>query len=210
MTRKKSDYVILFEELYDLYKSNGDNDATWSVICTRAKAFIDKALNGSPLWKEHFVEGKQNVMIAIMNAFRTYDIDKGASVYTWTYMLAKQAICRTIKEQTKLVKCDYLEEIEIDMLDRDWDPEEIYSNRQFFEKENQLRQKLTKLLGGPIEADVFILKNGLFDCAGMSIDEISEETRLSKRTIYQLNIKINKIMKKLRNDEDELKKFLQC
>lgn len=202
--KNKSDYAILFEELYQVYTEKGDNDSTWYKIFSnrKVKEFINKFINGSSLFTQYKDEGKQEIYIAILNAFRTYDEKSKASLYTWVNLLTRQAIFKLIKSKLKYVACDYLEDIDIDFTDGNYTPEQKMINQEFYNNEDNIKNKLEKLLGGPIEAEVFFRKKGIFDYEKQNIEEISDEMRFSKKTIYSINRKNNKILKSLNIDND--------
>lgn len=209
MSRKKSEYALLFEQLYEKYIEEGDNDFTWSYIHSKTASFIAKFVNKSSLFTEHYDEGVQEANIAMMRAFRTYDSSRGASLFTWVCQLCKQTIYKLIKDKTKYVSCDYLEEIDIDFEDEALNPEDELINAQFLAKEDELKRRLEKVLGGPIEVEVFAMKNGLFGYNKMDISEIAEESCLTKKTIYFLNKRNNRMLKELRKDKEKLAALLK-
>lgn len=208
---KKSDYAILFEQLYQYYTENGDNDRTWYNIMKnkKVKEFIAKFLNSSSLFSQYKDEGKQEIYISILTAFRTYDDTSKASLYTWVNLLTRQAIFKLIKSKLKYVSCDYLEDIKIDFYDESYSPEQQMINEEFIAKEKDIKKRIEKLLGGPIEAEIFFRKKGLFDYETENIEEISDETCLNKQTIYSINRKNNKILKELRSSSDNIEELLK-
>lgn len=211
MTKKKSCYNILFERLYEYYEANGDNDNTWHTIMKDTKDFITKLLNSSSLYRDFYDEGKQDVWIAIMNAFRTYNKNRDASLYTWVTLLCRQAIWRRIKDITKYVPIDYMADIEIDdaCCVEGIDPESVLLNKEYEAREESIKQKLSKLLGGPIEVEVFAMMHGLFGYDKMKIDQIAEEAQLSKKTIYGINMRNNKALRPYRNDRSLVSDILK-
>lgn len=208
MGRKKSDYALLFEKMYNLFLTNGDNSATWERIFSETNVFINKFIANTALYEELYDEGKQEIRIAMLRAFRTYDATKDASVYTWTFLLCKQAIFNVIKDKTRYVPCDYLDEIEIDdeFITEDHNAEEEMIREEEEEEQMRFKEKLTKILGGPVEVEVFARRFGLFGYDDMTIDEIAEDMRFTKKTIYNINIQNNKKLKQVRQNLDELLK----
>jgi len=208
MGRKKSDYALLFEKMYNLFITNGDNSATWERIFSETNVFIDKFIANTALYEELYDEGKQEIRIAMLRAFRTYDATKDASVYTWTFLLCKQAIFNVIKDKTRYVPCDYLDEIEIDdeFITEERNAEEEMIREEEEEEQMRFKEKLTKILGGPVEVEVFARRFGLFGYEDMKIDEIAEDMRFTKKTIYNINIQNNKKLKQVRQNLDELLK----
>ena len=208
MGRKKSDYALLFEKMYNLFITNGDNSATWERIFSETNVFIDKFIANTALYEELYDEGKQEIRIAMLRAFRTYDATKDASVYTWTFLLCKQAIFNVIKDKTRYVPCDYLDEIEIDdeFITEERNAEEEMIREEEEDEQMRFKEKLTKILGGPVEVEVFARRFGLFGYEDMKIDEIAEDMRFTKKTIYNINIQNNKKLKQVRQNLDELLK----
>jgi len=208
MGRKKSDYALLFEKMYNLFITNGDNSATWERIFSETNVFIDKFIANTALYEELYDEGKQEIRIAMLRAFRTYDATKDASVYTWTFLLCKQAIFNVIKDKTRYVPCDYLDEIEIDdeFITEERNAEEEMIREEEEDEQMRFKEKLTKILGGPVEVEVFARRFGLFGYDYMKIDEIAEDMRFTKKTIYNINIQNNKKLKQVRQNLDELLK----
>jgi len=209
MAKKKSQYALLFEHLYEKYIEDGDNDFTWSYIFFMLNDFMKKLVNGSQLFSQFFDEGLQAVRIAVMNSFRTYDKTKNASLFTWATFLSRQAIIILVKDKTKLVNCDYLEEIELDVETDESSAEQLVYRKENEEKEKELQKRITKLLGGPLEAEVFSRRFGLFGYEEMKIDEIAEEMRLTKKTIYLINIKNNKVLKQFRSVQSNIDELLK-
>lgn len=208
MGRKKSDYALLFEKMYNLFITNGDNSATWERIFSETNVFINKFIANTALYEELYDEGKQEIRIAMLRAFRTYDATKYASVYTWTFLLCKQAIFNVIKDKTRYVPCDYLDEIEIDdeFITEERNAEEEMIREEEEDEQMRFKEKLTKILGGPVEVEVFARRFGLFGYDDMKIDEIAEDMRFTKKTIYNINIQNNKKLKQVRQNLDELLK----
>lgn len=208
MGRKKSDYALLFEKMYNLFITNGDNSATWERIFSETNVFINKFIANTALYEELYDEGKQEIRIAMLRAFRTYDATKDASVYTWTFLLCKQAIFNVIKDKTRYVPCDYLDEIEIDdeFITEERNAEEEMIREEEEDEQMRFKEKLTKILGGPVEVEVFARRFGLFGYDDMKIDEIAEDMRFTKKTIYNINIQNNKKLKQVRQNLDELLK----
>ena len=208
MGRKKSDYALLFEKMYNLFLTNGDNSATWERIFSETNVFINKFIANTALYEELYDEGKQEIRIAMLRAFRTYDATKDASVYTWTFLLCKQAIFNVIKDKTRYVPCDYLDEIEIDdeFITEERNAEEEIIREEEEDEQMRFKEKLTKILGGPVEVEVFARRFGLFGYDDMKIDEIAEDMRFTKKTIYNINIQNNKKLKQVRQNLDELLK----
>ena len=208
MGRKKSDYALLFEKMYNLFLTNGDNSATWERIFSETNVFINKFIANTALYEELYDEGKQEIRIAMLRAFRTYDATKDASVYTWTFLLCKQAIFNVIKDKTRYVPCDYLDEIEIDdeFITEERNAEEEMIREEEEDEQMRFKEKLTKILGGPVEVEVFARRFGLFGYDDMKIDEIAEDMRFTKKTIYNINIQNNKKLKQVRQNLDELLK----
>lgn len=208
MGRKKSDYALLFEKMYNLFLTNGDNSTTWERIFSETNVFINKFIANTALYEELYDEGKQEIRIAMLRAFRTYDATKDASVYTWTFLLCKQAIFNVIKDKTRYVPCDYLDEIEIDdeFITEERNAEEEMIREEEEDEQMRFKEKLTKILGGPVEVEVFARRFGLFGYEDMKIDEIAEDMRFTKKTIYNINIQNNKKLKQVRQNLDELLK----
>lgn len=211
MPKQKSNFTLLFEELYDYYIEHRDNDMTWHKIFEKLNDYIYIQIYKSQLFKAHYYEMKQELRIAILSAFRTYDASKGASLHTWATMFCKQSIIRFIKRESENT---YNELVGVNQSEDAWgvdkDGQEILEEKEFDSKEGEYMKRLSKMLGGPIEADVFAMRNGLFGYPEMKIEEIAEETSFSHKTIYCINIRNNKKLRELReNDPNALEDLLK-
>lgn len=206
---KKSQYTLLFEKLYDYYISNGDNDVVWANIFKDSKDFVGKLMHKSPLLKQLHNECRQEVHIALMTSFRTYDPSRGASLHTWATRLCGQAIWAFIKEKVEKVDRMHMEELTYaDAIDNE-DPESILIKYEEIERQEQIKERLTKVLGGPIEVEVFAMMNGLFGYQEMKIKDIAEEMSFSVKTIYDINVRNNRKLRALRKDEDKIDEILK-
>lgn len=206
---KKSPYTLLFEKLYDYYVNNGDNNVVWANIFKDTKDFVGKLMHKSPLLKQLHSECKQEVLIALMNSFRTYDPSRGASLHTWATRLCGQAIWAFIKEKVEKVDNAYIVEMtSIDASDEE-DPETLIIKQEEIERQNKVKERLTKALGGPIEVEVFAMMNGLFGYQEMKIKDIADEMRFSVKTIYDINVRNNRKLRELRKDEDKIDELLK-
>jgi DNA-directed RNA polymerase specialized sigma subunit len=144
-----------------------------------------------------------------MNSFRTYDPSRGASLHTWATRLCGQAIWAFIKEKVEKVDRTYMEDLtSLNAVDSE-DPECILIKREEANKHEKIKERLVKVLGGPIEVEVFAMMNGLFGYQEMKIKDIAEEMSFTVKTIYDINIRNNKKMRELRKDKGRIDEILK-
>lgn len=199
-------YSQLFNSLYETYLKDPSNEKAWNDIMKSTKEFRSKMINSSKLYSVYKEEADAELMTVIYNAFETYDVSRGASVYTWVYRLCSQSIWRMIKTFSDgyFVSEAVNEEGETVNAVEYYDNMTQYDNEfEFFdEKDTDYYAKafeiLTQVLGNGLEFEMLSKKRGIFGEQKMRNKEIADRDIFDYKSIKYLNNKINNKLYMLR------------
>lgn len=189
---RKYDYKTLFNELYDYYITNGDNDSSWAHIIhtLEKKGWINCQLHSSKLYYGLYDDAYAYITASIPYAFRSYNPESNATIYTWSVRLIRQAIWRYIKDRVNQDRLegyttdDYSEYDRIDS--RDSVEDEYIRSEENNNATDTLEYILRCVLRNDVYFDVYSLKKGLWGNEKISGEEsIASYLGLTLKTVRQ-------------------------
>lgn len=189
---RKYDYKTLFNELYDYYIQNGDTDSSWTHIIRtlEKKGWISCQLHSSKLYYGLYDDAYAYITASIPNAFRSYNPESNATIYTWCTRLITQSIWRYIRDRVKQDRLegyttdDYSEYDKIDS--RDSVEDEYIRSEEKNNATDTLEYILRTVLRNDIYFDVYSLKKGLWGCEKVSdAQSIADELNVTLKTVEQ-------------------------
>lgn len=185
-------------EVYEKYNSLKENNREKAVLylLENTKGFLKLGQYGCNARKEYDEEIKSWLQLDIVRAFDTYQDNKGASLWTWTYRLILQSQYKFVQQKTSQNKKTCFDfsyettpevyDVEIDEPDPEQqaitnDKANRYSNDLYFILSNIFSDKLTM--------EIYCRLNGVLNFQQQSLDEIAEDTRLSIESVRTLKKK---------------------
>lgn len=199
-------------EVYEKYNGLKENNREKAVLylLKNTKGFLKIGQYGCNARKEYDEEIKSWLQMDIVRAFDSYQPDKGASLWTWTYRLIVQSQYKFVQQKMSQNKktcfdfsyqdCPQIYEAPIN----EPDPEETFIYKDDRERYcNDLNFILHAIFLDELEIEIYSRLNGVINYSKpQTIFEISEDTRLSEDTVKT-------IKKKCQNELFYFRKWLK-